>query len=223
VFFRQTDPIISDREVQRVVEPEMDPTGAGLRVACDIGEGLLSNTIGGYLDRGGQRWEMIWRFHEHLHTIRPGASAVLSRLLADSPEQSQFIERGRTQVVDQAADIGNDRAQRGAPFSYQSGCLTRILRDQRSYRSCLEVEGGQGWSQAIVQVTTQAPTFFLACRYEPLACSLQFGCEPHGVSGYACLARKVIEQAAIGRGEGFSSGARSKQQLADDLSLVDQW
>ena len=43
------------------------------------------------------------------------------------------------------------------------------------------------------------------------------------MGSYACLARKVVEQAAISRCKGFSPGARSKQQLADGLSLVDQW
>src|SRR5712692_1542755 len=221
VFFRQTDAIVGDFQVQGVVEPEAEAAGAGLRVAYDVGKGFLGDAVGGYLDRCRQLWEMVRGLKRHLHAIRPSVGAVLSSLFTKSPDEPEFIESGRAQCVDQAADIGDDSTQVGAPCRHEGGSLRRVLWDQRSYRSCLQVEGSQCGSQAIVQVATQAATLLLACRHEPLACSLQFGSEAHGVSGYACLARQIIKQAAVGRCERFSPGARSKQQLADGLSLVD--
>ncbi len=137
----QADSIIRDLQVQCFIEPEAEVADVSLRVAHDVGQCLLRDAVYGHLDRCRQGRECLLGCNRHLQSVRIGLSTVPGSLFADGTDQPQLVKSRRTQFIDQAADIGDDSAQGGAPLRYERIRSSRILWDERPNCTCLQVEG----------------------------------------------------------------------------------
>ena len=71
----------------------------------DVGECFLNDAVGGNLDRGGQRRELIRRVDRD---VEPGCSLrrVVFRGITNRTDQAQFVESRRAQIVDEAPNLG---------------------------------------------------------------------------------------------------------------------
>src|SRR5260221_13022564 len=73
-----------------------------------------------------------------------------------------------------------------------------------------------------MQIAAQAAALFFTRRDQAFPRQLQISGKPHRVGGYPRLASQVIQQAAVSGCEGFAPGARSEQQFAHVLALIEE-
>jgi hypothetical protein len=105
ILHRETNTIIGDFQVQPVRNCEHDATGTCLSMARHVREGFLRNTVSSHLRGSRQRGETIRCLYLHVQRPMLGTDAVLGGTSADGPNQTKLIKRGRTQIVDNAANI----------------------------------------------------------------------------------------------------------------------
>jgi hypothetical protein len=86
-------------------------------MAHNVGQGFLNDAKGCDLNGGRERRQMFWRGKGYTHI-----ATLLSRdgMFTNSRDQAKFIEHRWTQGIDQAADIGNGRAN--LPFERLQQC-----------------------------------------------------------------------------------------------------
>src|SRR5260370_36844952 len=103
--------------------------------------------------------------------------------------ETQIVKSRRAKIIDQAANIGDRRLRLTNELLQQSHGLRRFRWNDIMRRFGFHDDGGERWSQAIVQIAAQAPALLFSGRDQMLAralhipCqALQDGAEPHRVS-----------------------------------------
>lgn len=173
-------------------------TTARLGMSHDIGECFLGDAEQGYLDSSRQGRQSSRRFQADVYRL-VAQIAVLEDVLVQRGKQPQFVQRWRAQRVHQAAHI-NHRLL-GARNQIGEQRIGECIVGQ-AIAGCFQLEGqtGEPRSQAVMQVATQATTFFLARHHQPLARVLQvqgqaleIGGEMRGMYGDTDLPRQVTQ------------------------------
>ena len=148
-------------------------------------------------------------------------SAALD-LLTNRVHETQLVQSGRAELVDEPAHVGERRPEIGARLDHQNVCR-RLGLEVVSRGSQFEHHAGERRTEAVVQIATKSPPFLLTSRHKLRPSPLKVGCQPNRLRRHADLASKIFEQLAIGGRKPLSRRARSKQQFTDNLLLVDQW
>src|SRR5258708_29986990 len=96
-------------------------------MAHNVGQGFLNDAKGCDLNGGRERRQMFWRGKGYTHV-----ATLLSRdgMFTNSRDQAKFIEHRWTQGIDQAADIGNGRANLPFERLQQCYCFLGLLSHQ---------------------------------------------------------------------------------------------
>jgi hypothetical protein len=76
-------------------------------------------------------------------------------------DKSELVERRRPQRVDHPADVGDARGDLGVDLVEQ-GPGRRPFRNASGGEARLEADRGQGWTETVVQIATQAEPLILA-------------------------------------------------------------
>ena len=153
-----------------------------------VRDGLLRNPEGSYLHRGWQRWEALGCFEVYPEFCR---SAALD-LFMNRVHQTQLVQSGRAELVDEPAHIGERHSEIGARLGHQ--CVRcRVGLEVVAGSSELEHHAGQRRTETVMQVTTKSAPFLLASRHQSCASSLKVGRQPHRVRRDANLSSKILE------------------------------
>ena len=182
----------------------------------DVRQRLGRDPVRRNLDGGRKRRDRFIRHDVHREAGEPLGLHPQRR---DEPE---LVERGWSQRVDQAPDVG-DRGRRLAhELGQQPVGRLEVAPQQQSRRSDLERDPRERRPEAVVQIAVQAPAFLLAGRDRLLARALQVLGQTHGVRGHGGLPRDVVEQPQLAGGEPLAGRARAERELADLLAAVGQ-
>ncbi len=96
-------------------------------MAYNVGQGLLNDAKGCNLYCGREWRQIFWRGKGYAHT-----PALLGGdgMVTNSRDEAKFIEHRWTQGIDQAADIGNGRANLPFECLQQYYCFLGLLSHQ---------------------------------------------------------------------------------------------
>src|SRR5205085_10287342 len=95
--------------------PQVAPSTSRRGVADYVRDGLLRNLEGSYLHRRWQRWEALGCFEVYPELCY---SAALD-LLMHRVHQTQLVQSGRAELVDEPAHIGERHSEIGARLGHQ--------------------------------------------------------------------------------------------------------
>ena len=137
-------------------------------------------------------------------------------MLTNRVHETQLVQSGRAELVDEPAHVGERRPEIGARLDHQNVCR-RLGLEVVSRGSQFEHHAGERRTETVMQIATKSPPFLLTSRHKLRPSPLKVGCQPNRVRRHADLASKIFEQLAIGGRKRLSRRARSKQQLADNL------
>jgi hypothetical protein len=114
------------------------------RVAEGVCQGLLGDTINSHLNRGGEGWQALRSVERNIDAVE-SLLADLCRCLTQCGDQSEFVQGGRTQLIDQAADVGGGLL---GPFGEisQERVRERVVSQAIARRLQLEGEPGELWT-----------------------------------------------------------------------------
>ena len=229
---RQTYAIILDGQRQPVGDLQADLAGPRGRMPGDVGDSFFRDSVNGDLDGGGQNGEVRYGAHRHrqcrvaealsLGCLEDTPSLIPGRPLAERADQSQLVERRRAQPVDQASDIRYCGPQLGPQLGGLLLGGRRITLNGHAQGPSLNGQGGELGAEAVMEITAQAPPLLFAGGDEPLARALEIGGEPHRMGGDADLARQVFQETPVSGAECLTGTARSDDQFADRLGLIDE-
>ena len=131
---------------------------------------------------------MVGQLGHHPHSARVGR-----RGLPDRAGQSELVERGWPQVVNQTPDIGHCRLSVDLQLLEQRLSAFGIAREQGARRAGLQRLGGESRTEAVVKVAPEPSALLLERRYKPLARTLKLFCDDDRVDGRGGLARQIRE------------------------------
>ncbi len=212
-------PVVLDLQFQRSGGFIQDHTNSALLrrgVADGVGDRLLDDPVGGDFDGCGQIRQALG----HLDRDGELRRIVLGGGLADGADESQVVERGRAESVDQAPDVGYRALGLGFEAPEQGSRGVGVLIQHVFSHIQLERKAAEHRAEPVVQVASQATALFLPGSDQPLPRTLEVRRETHGVGGYPGLAGEVFEQPSVGGGELSLAGAGAEQQLPYRLVLV---
>ncbi len=121
-------------------------------MAHNVGQGFLNDAKGCDLNGGRERRQMFWRGQGYTHI-----ATLLSRdsMFTNSRDQAKFIEHRWTQGIDQAADIGNGRANLPFERLQQCYCFLGLLSHQVAGGIDTLGQAGQGGTKSIMEIAAQ--------------------------------------------------------------------
>ena len=132
-------------------------------------------------------------------------------MLAERTHQAELVEGWRTQLVDEATDVGDRVLHLGAQLDQQPLGPLRVVGDGAARRVQAQDRGGQRRTQPVVEVATDPAAFLLPSRDQPLPGVLEVGGQTHGVHRDAGLHREVVQEPLIGCGEVAAGGDADHQ------------
>ncbi len=147
---------------------------------------------------------------------------IPGRPLAERADQPQFVERRRAQPVDQASDIRYCGPQLGPQLGGLLLGGRRITLNGHAQGPSLDRQGGELGAEAVMEITAQAPALLFTGGDDPLARALEIGGEAHRMGGDADLARQVFQETPVSGAKCLAGTARSDDQFADRLGLIDE-
>ncbi len=95
-------PVVLDREDKgSTLHAELHPADSAAGVPDGVGDGLGGDSVGGYLDRGGESWQLL-----RLDDDRRGrAHGQAPGELVDGSGETELVEGRRPEAVDDPADL----------------------------------------------------------------------------------------------------------------------
>ena len=95
-------------------------------------------------------------------------------------------------------------------------CFSGLGILPQQFAGCGKREGltGELGVEAVMEITAQAASFFLACGDQSFTGALQVNREAHCVGGDTRLPGQVIEQMAVGGGKRFAWAACSRVRVS---------
>src|SRR5829696_7583030 len=208
---RYPEAVVADLHAQypRFLHRQEDGAGPRPGVVRDVGECLLGYAVGCDLDRGRQRWQILWRLHRDVQAL----CGVLRSTLAQSAQEAEIVERRRPEPVDQAPDVGDGILGVRLQLEQQPLGGVRVAPHERADGVDRERLAGELGPQTIMQVAPETTTFFFTCLHKAFARALQVGGEPHrlisherGVGRGADLVRQVLQKPSFPRPESLVPG-----------------
>ncbi len=165
VAHREPDPIIRHFDVDLVLDPDDDPAVMGVGMPIHVGQGLQHDPVAGDLDGGRQRRHFVGCVDEDLEP----AGGELPSLFPDGGDDAQLVQRRGSQVVYDAADVGDHALDLLAQFVHPLLGGAGIFLDQVADGAGLQAERGQGRADGVVQVASKTAAFLLARQHQVLA------------------------------------------------------
>jgi hypothetical protein len=225
--FSDAPSVVGDLHAQRpgrLVERDADEASARRGVALRVVYGLEGDSVGGDLDRGRQRRQLLRCLDVHAD-----ADAVVIGVGSQRPEKPEGVERRRPERVDEAANVRDGGLGAIHDVGEQLPGAFGVGGDEVSRGFGHHRQAGELRPEAIVQVAPEAAALLLTGRHQPLARALEVGREPQGlvgeadgVGGHTDLVREVLEQPPVRGREALVAGARSEHQPTDRLTPVDE-
>jgi len=163
-------------------------------MAHNVGQGFLNDAKGCDLNGGRERRQMFWRGKGYTHV-----ATLLSRdgMFTNSRDQAKFIEHRWTQGIDQAADIGNGRANLPFERLQQCYCFLGLLSHQVAGGIDTLGQAGQGGTKSIMEIAAQPAALFLPGRDQSFARTLEIDGQLDGVDDIPALRFARAERAAV--------------------------
>ncbi|MDP9358267.1 MAG: hypothetical protein M3R02_23865, partial [Chloroflexota bacterium] len=210
-------PVVGNFQLQHLAgERQADAALARPGVAGDVGESFERDAVGGDSDGGGQWRQRVGRRDRDAWGIAPAGG-----VLADRPDEAKFVQGGRPQRVDDAADVGH-RLLRLRLEVRQQSVGDRVVAEAVARRRQLQAEAGQPRPEAVVQIAPETAALLFARGDQAPARALEVGGESRGVRRDPRLPRDLFQQAAIRHAEALSGGTRREDQGPDSRALVDE-
>jgi hypothetical protein len=147
--------------------------------------------------------------------------AVLARriewldLLSDRADQAQFIQPGRTQIVDDMPDILDHCLGRPTELRQEFTGPAGIWTDHDGRDLDLHGERGEGWSEPVVQITAESPALLFPGEDQLPSGRLYPPRQQHVVVYFGQVAGDRLDGASIVGGKG-SGGIHLHVEIADD-------
>ncbi len=180
------------------VQGHRHPAVAGAGVPDGVGDRLDHDAVGGDLDGGRQRGQVVTGVHAG-RQAGPGGQPLDG--LGARACQAELVQGGRAQPFDQAPDIDHGAADLLAEVVQLAGGAVAARREQRPRGLGLQRQPGQRRADAVVQVPAQPAPFFLPGQDEALPRALQVLAEQPRVQRAAELPGQVVHQPFLGRAQ----------------------
>ena len=165
----------------------------------DVGDGFGNDSVGGNLHRGGQSDHLALCLDAD---VEEGAS-IAGRLgqggdlQADRRDEAEFVERGRSQALDETANVRDARLGLGMSDGELPGGALRIGTAQRGHGLDLHGDPGKHRAEAIVEVAPNTAPLVLARAHELLTRPLQVLRQPDGANDNGKVGRQAGEESDI--------------------------
>ena len=155
-----------------------------------VRERLLGDAVRRRLDRGGQGRGVAGELDGELE---PGPAGQLVAELGQGAEETEVVERGRTQPFDDPAHLGHGSAQ--PELKGVEPVLHRLARSEPvGHRVDLQAEPGEGGAKAVVQVAADPTPLLLTGEDQRLARVPQLLDQTDRVHGAADLVGHVDQE-----------------------------
>ena len=186
-----------------------DPTARRGRVPDHVGDRLLGDPVGRHLHGGRQGGLLLGQVEIE---AQAGGHGKLATELSHCTEQTQLVDRRRTEPLDDAAHLG-DRLADAATKTDQPVTCRPPVGEQGLHGVDLETEACERGAQAVVQVVAEAAAFLFPGDDELFLGVAQVLDQGGRVHDAADLVRQVGHQVLLG-------GAQRSARPAEDAHLL---